>query len=162
MFNKLGYTAMTLTFLIAVLFTAPVWAETGIERSNGQTVYVPVYSHIAIGDKEKPFYLTVTISIRNTDLSHGLTILAADYYNTEGQLIKAYLKKPITLNALASIQFVVEESDKAGGIGANFIIKWQSEHDINYPIIESVMIGASGQQGISFTSRGQATMDSTD
>ena len=93
MFNKEKLTAMAVMLLAAVLLAAPAWAGLGIERSNGQTVYVPVYSHIAIGDKEKPFYLTVTISIRNTDFEHGLTITDADYYNTDGQLIKAYLNK---------------------------------------------------------------------
>jgi hypothetical protein len=35
-------------------------------------------------------------------------------------------------------------------------VRWKAEIPVNEPIIEGVMIGASGQQGISFTSRGVA------
>ena len=38
---------------------------------------------------------------------------------------------------------------------ANFLVEWKSEKSVNPPFVESVMIGAEGQQGISFASRGQ-------
>ena len=41
---------------------------------KGQTVYVPVYSHIYSGDREQPFYLAATLSIRNTDRIQAITI----------------------------------------------------------------------------------------
>ncbi|MBT8364361.1 MAG: DUF3124 domain-containing protein, partial [Deltaproteobacteria bacterium] len=47
------------------------------------------------------------------------------------------------------------EDDKAGGSGANFIVVWKSESQVNPPIIEGVMIGTHSGQGISFVSRGQ-------
>jgi hypothetical protein len=50
---------------------------------------------------------------------------------------------------------VVHESDKSGGSGASFLVEWESEKPVSPPIIETVMIGAQTQQGISFTSRGQ-------
>jgi len=126
-----------------------------IQLSTGQTVYIPVYSHIYSGDKEKPFYLTVTLSIRNTDPHNQITIINADYYDSEGNLLKKYIEKPIILKKLQSIRYVIKESDKTGGSGANFIVKWKSDLPINPPIMESVMIGTQNQQGISFTSRGQ-------
>ena len=48
---------------------------TGLFR--GQTVYVPVYSHIYHGDKETPYYLAATVSIRNMDQSHSITVMEA-------------------------------------------------------------------------------------
>jgi hypothetical protein len=57
---------------------------------------------------------------------------------------------------MGSVEYVVKESEKKGGSGANFIVKWNSDTEVTEPIIESVMISTSGQQGISFTSRGQA------
>ena len=44
---------------------------------------------------------------------------------------------------------------KRAGEGANFIVRWQADKMINVPIIECVMIGATGGQGISFVSPGQ-------
>lgn len=51
---------------------------------------------------------------------------------------------------MESIEFVVAESDKAGGAGANFIIEWAATNYSDQLLIQSVMIGTYGQQGISF------------
>jgi hypothetical protein len=107
------------------------------------------------GDKEKPFDLTITLSIRNTDPQNQITVINVDYYDSEGNFLKKYIEKPINLKKFQSIRYVIKESDKAGGSGANFIIKWKSDALVNPPIIESIMIGTQNQQGISFTSRGQ-------
>ncbi len=130
-------------------------AQSEIRLSKGQTVYVPIYSHIYFGDKETRFWLAVTVSIRNTDPQYPMTILEGEYYDSAGKLIKRYVEKPIKVNARASERFVIKESDDTGGSGANFILKWRSERPISAPIVESVMIGTKSQQGISFTSRGQ-------
>lgn len=124
--------------------------------SKGQLVYVPAYSHVYYGDRERRILLAATLSIRNTDLDQAITIVKADYYDSDGKLIKSYLLEPIKLGAMASTRFVVKESDTRGGSGANFLVQWRAETEVNEPIMEGVMIGAAGQQGISFTSRGKA------
>jgi len=136
------------------LSTAQAAPEEGLSR--GQLVYVPVYSHVYHGDQEKKFLLTGIVSIRNTDPNHAITIMLADYYDSDGKVIKSYLPKPLTLNPMASSRFIVKESDTKGGSGANFLVEWRAETEVNEPIMEGVMIGAAGQQGISFTSRGKA------
>jgi hypothetical protein len=146
--------------IVTVLMTIIVlcsgaWGQTETTLSKGQTVYVPVYSQIYHGYKERPFDLTVTVSIRNTDPNSAITVLSADYYDSNAKLIRGYVEKPIQLNAMASTRYVVKQSDKIGGSGATFIVKWKADHPVNPPIIESVMIGTQGQQGLSFTSRGQ-------
>jgi len=123
--------------------------------SRGQLVYVPVYSHVYHGDFEGKIPLTGIVSIRNTDPAQSLTIVKADYYGSDGQLIKSYLSQPMTLKPMASTRFIVRESDTQGGSGANFLVEWRAEVAVNEPIMEGVMIGAAGQQGISFTSRGK-------
>jgi hypothetical protein len=70
--------------------------------------------------------------------------------------MKSYLTQPITLKPMASTRFIVKESDSKGGSGANFLVEWRAETEVNEPIMEGVMIGAAGQQGISFISRGKA------
>ncbi|WP_054690445.1 DUF3124 domain-containing protein [Desulfosarcina cetonica] len=122
---------------------------------KSQTVYVPVYSHIYSGDREQPFYLAATLSIRNTDRRHAITIMAVDYYDSEGKFLKHYLASPQPLGAMATLRFVVPESDKSGGSGAKFIVAWQAGQPVAEPLIESVMISTKTQQGISFTSRGR-------
>lgn len=127
--------------------------------SKGQTVYVPIYSHIYSGDREHPFYLAATLSVRNTDPKHAITILSVDYYDSKGKLLRPYLENPIIINPFATTRYIIKESDKSGGSGANFIVKWKSDAKINSPIIESIMIGTKTQQGISFISRGRVIQE---
>lgn len=135
-------------------------ADTQIEPSKGQSVYVPAYSHIYSGDKERPFLLTVTLSIRNIDPTHTIKINLVDYYETQGKLLKKFINKPIILSPLQSIRYVIPERDKSGGSGANFIVEWHSDKPVNRPIIESIMIGTQSSQGVSFTSRGREILAS--
>ena len=145
-------------FLTFCLWGTEVTAETDVSLSKGQTVYVPVYSHIYGGDREHRFYLAVTLSIRNTDPTQPITVLEANYFDSEGVLVTKYLENPIRLNAMASMRYVVKASDKTGGSGANFIVRWAADREVNPPIIEAIMIGSQMQRGISFTSRGQVIL----
>ncbi len=124
--------------------------------TSQQRVYIPAYSHIYHGNKETPLLLSVTLSIRNVDSENSLTITAVDYYETQGNLLKHFLKESIALGPMGSERFIVPQRDTSGGSGANFIVEWHSEKPINPPIIESVMIGTQSQLGISFSSRGRA------
>jgi hypothetical protein len=99
--------------------------------------------------------LAVTLSIRNVDFKQSIILTSVDYYGTKGELIKKYLKEPIVLGPFETTRYVIPRDDKSGGSGANFLVEWKSGKSVNPPIVESVMIGAEGQQGISFTSRGQ-------
>jgi hypothetical protein len=154
MFRRFNFSAIVASTILCVIAITADAQEPAI-LSKGQTVYVPVYSHIYTGNRERPFNLAVTLSIRNTDPATKITIEAVDYYDSAGKLIKRYLENPTPLNQMASIRYVVKEQDKSGGSGANFIVKWKAVQKVNAPIIEAVMIGAQSQQGISFTSRGQ-------
>ncbi len=131
----------------------PAGAE--MQQFTGQTVYVPVYSHIYSGDREQPFYLAATLSIRNTDRTHPIQLTAVEYFDSSGKFLKHYLDRSMQLAAMATKRFVVPESDKSGGSGAKFIVQWRSDTPVAGPLIESVMISTKTQQGISFTSRGQ-------
>lgn len=153
--KPLFWLGMQATLLLAAgLFLSVANAVLAGELSRGQLVYVPVYSHVYHGDREQPLMLTAILSIRNTDPTHPITLVLADYYDTDGRLIKKYVTQPITLKPLGSTRFVIKESDTKGGSGANFLVRWKAEAEVNEPILEGVMIGATGQQGISFTSRG--------
>jgi len=146
-------------FLVLIFFSGllnpAVGSAENIQLSAGQTVYVPIYSHIYSGTKARPFDLAAILSIRNTNLKSSIRLISVKYYDSEGQLVKEYLTAPIVLNALASTRYIIAERDKAGGSGANFIVIWASEEPVNPPIIEGVMIGTRSGQGISFVSRGQ-------
>lgn len=130
-------------------------APADMRISKGQTIYVPVYSNVFSGPKRLPFLLAATLSIRNTDLSASLRVKSIDYYDTNGKLIRRYQERPVILGPMSSTYVHIEEKDNSGGFGANFIVRWEADRIINAPIIETVMIGATSGQGISFVSPGQ-------
>ena len=157
---------MTRRMLFALFFLlmAGIWvsacqADSGIALSAGQTVYVPIYSHIYSGLKGRPFNLAATLSIRNTDPKHAITLVSVKFYDSEGKLVKEYLDNLAELKAMASTRYILTESDTGGGSGANFLVKWTSKTKVNPPLIEGVMIGTRSGQGISFVSRGQVIKD---
>jgi hypothetical protein len=130
-------------------------APADLRISRGQTVYVPVYSNVFSGPKRLPFPLAATLSIRNTDPTAPLRVKSMDYYDTAGKLVRRFQDKPFLLSPLATTYVHIDEKDNSGGFGANFIVRWDAERNINAPIIEAVMIGATSGQGISFISPGQ-------
>jgi len=120
----------------------------------GQTIYVPVYSHVYLHNKHKRL-LGATLSIRNTDQNDAIVVTGVRYYDTEGKLLETYVDKAHALGPLASMDFVVDQVDQRGGSGANFIVEWVSERKVNPPIVEAVMIGVTGTQGLSFIGAGR-------
>lgn len=147
-----------LIFFLYICFFLPLpsFAEKKTLLTDGQTIYVPAYSHIYSGNREHPFLLAVTVSIRNIDPKHSIKITVVDYYETQGKRLRKYLNEPKVLKPMESLRYIIPERDKSGGSGANFIVEWKSDRAVNGPIVESVMIGTQSQQGVSFTSRGRA------
>ncbi len=144
-------------FFIALpaCFLHPALASAEPTISKGQTLYVPVYSNIFSAPKKIQFNLATILSIRNTDMSSPITILAADYYDTKGKMVRKYFQKPVLLAPLESTDIYIPEEDTAGGTGANFIVSWSAQKNVNAPIVEALMIGMKSGQGISFVSPSQ-------
>lgn len=124
-------------------------AETGRRLAKNQSLYVPVYSHVYVKDG-KPFRLTATLSIRNTDPDHPLVVDRVLYYDSAGKLVRTYVNESVSVAPHATIEFLVEEGDTSGGSGANFVVEWASDNPLTQPVVEAVMIGTSDNQGISF------------
>ncbi len=157
--------------LIAVIFltgcTAPqaspppvaqlktVTLDNTVKIIAGQTVYVPIYSHIYMWEQTRTTDLTATVSVRNTDLTHPIIISTANYYDTNGKLVRKYLEQPVELAPLAATDFVVNQEDTTGGLGASFIMEWVAQQQVSNPVIEAIMINTSGNQGLSFVSPGR-------
>ena len=158
-FRRLAAGALLLGATVG--WTALLSAAGETERSWGQTVYVPVYSHVFFGDRAAPFNLAATLSVRNADPDHSLSVISADYYDSGGRLLKKHLGTPILLGPLASAEVFVPESDTSGGFGASFLVRWASEKGVVPPVIECLMIGARSGQGISFVSRGRVVQEAS-
>lgn len=163
--------------LLVVLLTACTASQTPTEPATslkavtldstvkvvaGQTVYVPVYSHIYRWDRRQTMNLTATLSVRNTDLTYPIVITAIHYYDSNGKLVRQYLAQPGELGALASAAFVIDQEDTSGGTGAAFIVTWIAQKNVSSPVIEAVMINTTGNQGVSFVSPGRVIKSQPD
>ncbi|SEA54476.1 Protein of unknown function [Marinobacterium iners DSM 11526] len=136
-------------FLCLILFSTLSFAN---ETKNKQTMYIPAYSNIYFGNQKTPISLTITLMIRNTDPLNSIRIKTVNYYDSKGKMINSFLDSDLLLRPLSSTEYVIPHKDKEGGSGASFIVKWDSEKEVNTPIIESIM---TGNQGVSFTARGK-------
>jgi hypothetical protein len=118
-------------------------------------IYVPAYSHYLSSEDAHPYRLSVTLSVRNTDDARPIVVRQVHYHDQDGKLIHEYLKKPLKIAPLAAVDFFVTESDTSGGTSASLLVEWSAEERVSEPVVEAVMIGTAGTQGISFLSPGR-------
>lgn len=149
-----------LRILIALLalFLSSVYAhaQPTVTRSVGQSLYLPIYSHIWHGDidsKRQPTktLVSILVSIRNTDASRSIRLISALYFDTSGKRIKEYITQPITINPMATHEIFVPRSDDTGGSGANFVVIWQAQAPASPPLVEGVHANLPAARSIAFT-----------
>jgi hypothetical protein len=168
-FKMKPYSSLIRVLLLVMISLLPVPAQSqeddrsaimssAFPRSKGGSMYVPVYAYIYFGDQFRRFNLTVTVSLRNPNENVPLTIERADYFDSEGKLLRSFVpKNGLELKPLGAQNFKIQESDESGGSGASVLLRWRSTAPAAPPIAESVMIGTAQGQGISFLSRGVVT-----
>jgi len=155
--NVIGSSLLSLCLLLPL-------AGTGVAGelpplTQGQTVYIPVYSEVLYGNmntsgKPDKWLLSAMLSVRNTDPRHSLTVRSIRYHDGSGTLVREYPAGQ-TLGPLATAEAFVEHKDKSGGSGASFLVVWEATRPINPPIIESVHTNFYGTRALVFVSTGR-------
>jgi hypothetical protein len=149
-------TSIAALFLLAA--SPAIGAEPELARHG--TFYVPLYSNIYHGNldgrgKPASLLLSAMLSIRNTDLDHGITVQSVRFYDSDGKLVKDYYAQPKRLGPLGSTEIFVENKDSTGGPGAKFIVVWDAESPVNLPIMDTVNAYVFGTQTTIFTAAGR-------
>ena len=140
-------------------------AETGgRQASQGQTLYLPVYSHMLYGNLGKrgtasSVLLSALVSIRNTDPRRSMRLLSAKYYDTAGRLIGERVSAPLLLPPLGTHELFVELNDASGGSGANFVLRWAADQAINPPLVEALHANMDGGKAVIFTTQAVPVSD---
>jgi hypothetical protein len=116
---------------------------------------VPVYSSIHWGELGTVTELSATLSIRNADVRQALALVSVTYYDSLGKVLHEYLDGVMELDPMATVEFVIARSDTRGGNGAHFVVHWGSPGPIAEPVMETIMLGQTGNAGISFVSQGR-------
>ncbi len=121
----------------------------------GEVVYVPVYSHIYQGKMAARQPLSSTLAVHNVDPSTSIQLTSVRYYDHSGTQLKDYIDDPRSLGPYASANFVVDIGEDRGGVGANFVVEWQADEKVVTPIVQAIMSGGTGTQGLSFVTQGK-------
>lgn len=121
---------------------------------TGQVLYLPIYSNIPYHQGKVFSDLSAFLAIHNTDFYNSIKITKVQYIDNDGNLVKDYSTEGITLKPLAAHNFFVPSADKSG-TGANFILEWVSDSLVTEPLVESVIVGLTSGQGVSFISTGK-------
>lgn len=119
------------------------------------TIYVPAYSSVAFANNSQLYDLAITLSVRNTDPGLPIVIDSVQYHHQDGRLVREFLKIPLRIAPLAVLEFFIREADTSGGTASSFLVGWAGDPAVNIPLVESVMVGTAGNQGISFTCQGR-------
>lgn len=128
---------------------------------SGQTLYLPVYSHVYHGDldndgKPRETLVSTHVSVRNTDPQIPIRLVSARYYDTQGKLVRSYVNTQLTIPALSTYELFVPRTDTGGGSGANFLIVWTAETPANPPIVEALHADIREARTLMFVTTGQA------
>lgn len=144
---------LSASFAALLCFAVAVHAQDAPAVSKGQTLFLPLVSHVYLGAKNKPYDLTKTFSFRNRDRKHAVTLVSVEYRDGSGSSLGDVLKNPRTINPLASLQMPVgsPKPDNSKEGSPCLIVVWKSDQSVTPPLVQCIMIGATGQQGISFS-----------
>lgn len=120
-----------------------VKASEALPLSTGETLYLPIYSHIYHGEldpKSGPSSLLTSthISIRNTDAKNPIRVTSARYYDTHGKLLREFIVAPTDIGPYGTHEMFIASNDKSGGSGANFVIIWSATQAVSAPIVEAL------------------------
>lgn len=146
--------ALAMVSLTLLYFAAAAAAKEPPVPVKGQTLYLPLVSHVFLGAKNKRYELTKTFTFRNRDRKKSITLVSIEYFNHEGANLGKLMDSPRVLKPLASFQMPVASPQKEGGKNKGapcLIIKWKAAKPVIPPLVQCIMIGATGQQGISFS-----------
>lgn len=129
--------------------------------SKGQTIYLPVYSHVYQGSYDRKgnadkLLLSAMISIRNRDPKRAIRVASARYYDTEGRMLREFLPQPRTIPPFGTIELFIERHEDSGGSGANFAVVWDADAPANPPTVEAVHGALEGGRAVMFTTTGSA------
>lgn len=125
-----------------------------VALSSGQVVYVPAYSQVYQGARNRPFPLTVMFSVRNTSSSRSVVVQSVGLHDGQGKLLRQLPGLPVTLGPLAVFQWTLAEDDPAGGTGASFLVRWTAPHPTTAPLVETLSLSTRGQTGLSMEGHG--------
>lgn len=145
-------------FCILLFALQGALAQEARPLSRGQTLYLPVYSHMLYGNvsskgQASRVLLSAMVSIRNTDAKRPIRVLSARYYDTGGRFLREYVPAAQTIPPMGTLELFVELNDESGGSGANFVINWEAAQPVNPPLVEALHANMDSGKAVILTTQ---------
>jgi hypothetical protein len=144
-------------FVIACLSLLAVGAHAQNEPppSTGQTLYLPIYSSVALGDldksgKPRETPLAVHVSLRNTDPRQPVKILSVRHFDPQGRPVRELLSAPQGVPPLGSHEVHIPRADVLGGSAANLLILWTADVPVNPLLAEALHADSRDGRAVAF------------
>lgn len=144
--------------LLCCAIAMPALAQEARPLSKGESLYLPIYSHMLYGNVDKKGWapkalLSAMVSVRNTDAKRSLKLVSARYYDTQGTFLREYLVAPVSIVPFGTHELLVDLHDTSGGSGANFLLRWEADAAMNPPLVEAIHANMDGGKAVIFTTR---------
>ena len=118
------------------LASTAAFAQEARQLAKGQTLYLPIYSHMAYGNLGKS--------------GKASQVLLSALVDTNGMLLGERVPTPTVIPPYGTLELFVELNDASGGSGANFIVKWDADQLVNPPLLESLHANMDGGKAVIF------------
>jgi hypothetical protein len=147
--------------LLALLLVSSAANADEPALAQGQTLYLPIYSHVWHGDLKEGGYplkslVSALVSIRNTDPKVPICVLSARYFDTGGKQLHEYIGTAKIIPPMGTYELYVERKENAGASGANFLFAWEANSPANLPVVEAVHADIQGHRTLSFITEARA------
>jgi hypothetical protein len=136
-------------------FAASLTAVPAENPAVSGVFYVPVYSSVSMSQGKLRADFSVTLSVHNASETRPLILKRIAYFDTSGKMVESYLKSPVALKPLATVEVFIPAHDVRGGTGANFVVDWAATGEIAEPAVEALMVGSVGPGHYAFITQGR-------
>jgi len=141
--------AATLCLALLLCLGVPAWAQS----ARGGVIYAPLYQEAVIDHRGRSLDLAATVYVRNLSQKHPITIEAVTLVDGKGGVGPQCIKQAQTLMPLATLRLLSPRCPKGSG-EPSLLVRWSARQPVQPPLVEVLMMGTAGQQGISVSSQG--------
>lgn len=141
--------AATLCLALLVCMAAPALAQSARQG----VIYAPLYQEAIIDHRGRRLDLAATLYVRNLSRKHPITVEDVTLVEGNGKVGLQCTKGKKSLAPLAALR-VQPPRCPAGTGEPSILVRWSASHPVPPPLVEVLMMGTAGQQGISLTSQG--------
>ncbi|MFH2126137.1 MAG: DUF3124 domain-containing protein [Pseudomonadota bacterium] len=141
--------AATLCLALLLGLSAPAFAQSARQG----TIYAPLYQKAVIDHRGRSLDLAATVYLRNLSQKHPITIESVTLVDGKGKTGPQCIEGQQRLAPLATLRLVPPRCP-AGTGEPSILVRWSASQPVPPPLVEVLMMGTAGQQGISLTSQG--------